>query len=556
MNGAVQEKLPAAFAARMRESLGTDAEAFFASYETPRAYGLRYNPLKMEREQFGRLVPFALEPVPWAREGYYYKEAERPGRHPFHEMGLYYIQEPSAMCVAHLADPQPGERVLDLCAAPGGKATQLAGRLAGEGLLVCNEPVPGRAKILSQNIERMGIKNAVVLNHTPQELERRFPAFFDKIVVDAPCSGEGMFHKEEAALTEWSPENVMRCAARQREILASAAALLRPGGVLVYSTCTFAPEENEEMAAWFLAEFPEFHPVPVDVAALGLSEGGLPGTVRIYPHRQKGEGHFAAKLQKGGAGCTAEASMAGAQSGGSAGELARAEQDRSGAEELAGAERNKVGAGELAYVPRNKVVAEQMMVYGEQNRADLAQMTDGTWSDIEEMKRGAKDDVTEMVRGKQGGRRTGNGKRARQSDGKGAKGPQAWQAYEMFAEQTLFKPPTGRREMFGEQLYLLPEEMPGICGLKVLRPGLHLGTNKKNRFEPSHALALALKAEQVSQCFETQEPEKYLRGETLVCDASLSGWTLVTYRGFPLGWGKASRGVMKNHYPKGLRVSW
>lgn len=530
MDGAVQEKLPAAFAARMRESLGTDAEAFFASYETPRAYGLRYNPLKMEREQFGRLVPFALEPVPWAREGYYYKEAERPGRHPFHEMGLYYIQEPSAMCVAHLADPKPGERVLDLCAAPGGKATQLAGRLAGEGLLVCNEPVSGRAKILSQNIERMGIKNAVVLNHTPQELERRFPAFFDKIVVDAPCSGEGMFHREEAALTEWSPENVMRCAARQREILSSAAAMLRPGGVLVYSTCTFAPEENEEMIAWFLEEYPEFHPALIDADALGLSEGAVPGTVRIYPHRQRGEGHFAAKLQKGGvsgmSGCSRPC------------------------------EQRTDGAGELACVPQNKVAAIQTMVYGERNGADPAQMTGGTWSDIEEMKHGAKDDVTEMARRKQASRRAGNGKRTGKPDGKKPENPEAWQAYEMFAAQVLSRPPQGRREMFGEQLYLLPEEMPGVCGLKVLRPGLHLGTNKKNRFEPSHALALALKAEQVSQCFETKEPEKYLRGETLVCDASLSGWTLVTYRGFPLGWGKASRGVMKNHYPKGLRISW
>ncbi len=516
MDHTIRAELPAAFTARMRESLGAEAEAFFASYETPRAYGLRYNPLKTEQEHFVRLMPFELEPVPWAREGCYYKEGERPGRHPFHEMGLYYIQEPSAMCVAHLADPRPGERVLDLCAAPGGKATQLAGRLAGEGLLVCNEPVPGRAKILSQNIERMGIRNAVVLNHTPQELERRFPAFFDKIVVDAPCSGEGMFHKEQAALTEWSSENVMRCAARQREILASAAAMLCPGGVLVYSTCTFAPEENEEIVAWFLEEFPEFRPSLIDTAALGLSGGVLPGTVRIYPHRQRGEGHFAAKLQKGGAGCGAGASMAGAQS-----------------------EEGIVG-----------------MACRARNGADLEQMANGAWCDAAEMKCGVKDDAAETVRGKQGSRRNGNGKRAGYPDGKGGKSPEGWRAYEMFAKQMLFEPPRGRREMFGEQLYLLPEQMPDIRGFKVLRPGLHLGTNKKNRFEPSHALALALKAEQVSQCFETQDAEKYLRGETLVCDASLSGWTLVTYRGLPLGWGKASRGVMKNHYPKGLRISW
>lgn len=459
MDDHIEKRLPGAFVERMRGSLGAEAEAFLASYETPRAYGLRYNPLKMGRQQFEELMPFTLERVPWAMEGYYYSGEERPGRHPFHEMGLYYIQEPSAMCVAQLADPKPGERVLDLCAAPGGKATQLAGRLAGKGLLVCNEPVLGRAKILSQNIERMGIQNAVVLNHTPQELEARFPAFFDRIIVDAPCSGEGMFHKEEAALTEWSPENVARCAARQREILTSAAAMLRPGGTLVYSTCTFAPEENEEMVTWLLAEYPGLHPAPVDTDALGVSGGGVLGTVRIYPHRQRGEGHFAARLQKDGKPCTA----------------ADGEPDAAGA--------------------------------------------------------------------RRGGRK-----------GAAAKEKEIWQAYECFARQTLPTPPDGRREVFGDQLYLLPKEMPDIRGLKVLRPGLHLGTNRKNRFEPSHALAMALQASQVRQSFDTDEPETYLRGETLSCDAAYEGWTLVTYKGFPMGWGKANHGVMKNHYPKGLRV--
>lgn len=460
MDHQIQEWLPAAFVERMRAGLGAEAEAFFASYETPRAYGLRYNPLKMDRQQFEKTMPFALSRVPWAREGYYYSEKERPGRHPFHEMGLYYIQEPSAMCVAELADVKPGERVLDLCAAPGGKATQLAGRLAGRGLLVCNEPVQSRAKILSQNIERMGIKNAVVLSHTPQELMSYFPAFFDRVLVDAPCSGEGMFHKEEAAVLEWSVENVVRCAARQREILACAAAMLQPGGVLVYSTCTFSPEENEEIVAWFLSQYPEFCPAFIDAASLGLSAGPCGGTVRIYPHRQRGEGHFAAKLQKSGASC-----------------------------------------GPV--------------------RRDF----------------GAKD------------RRRGGKK------GTDAKEKESWQAYERFAGQMLSEDLQGRRETFGEQLYLVPEEMPDVRGLKVLRPGLHLGTNRKNRFEPSHALALALPASKVCRCFETDEPEKYLRGETLACDEALSGWTLVTYRGFPMGWGKAGRGVMKNHYPKGLRVN-
>ena len=172
------------------------------------------------------------------------------------------------MCVVEAADPKPGEYVLDLCAAPGGKSTQIAGRMSGEGLLVCNEIVPNRAKILSQNMERFGVKNAVVLNHSPQELEVRFSSFFDRIIVDAPCSGEGMFHKEEAALTEWSPENVAMCAKRQKEILECALHMLRPGGVLVYSTCTFAPAEDEEMVRWLLESYPELELLPIDTAAL------------------------------------------------------------------------------------------------------------------------------------------------------------------------------------------------------------------------------------------------------------------------------------------------
>lgn len=466
-----QVQLPQAFVERMKESLGEEADTFLASYDTPRAYGLRRNPLKMEREQFEAQMPFALETVSWTEEGYYYQEAERPGRHPFHEMGLYYIQEPSAMCVVEVADPKPGEYVLDLCAAPGGKSTQIAGRMAGEGLLVCNEIVPNRAKILSQNIERMGIKNAVVLNHSPQELEIRFTSFFDRIVVDAPCSGEGMFHKEEAALTEWSPENVEMCAVRQREILACAVSMLRPGGVLVYSTCTFAPAEDEEMVGWLLTEYPDLELLPIDTEKLGISEGNVPGTGRIWPHRQRGEGHFVARLKK---------------------------------------------RGELSV----------------RGNSGLLSVTD------------TKNAVRDGSKGKKG-----------KKNQAGAESVTAWSCYEEFARQTMRCELSGRRLEFGEQLYLVPEAMPDLKGLKVVRPGLHLGTNKKKRFEPSHALALTLKPSEAVQVCETDEPEKYLRGETISCDPSLKGWTLVTYKGQPMGWGKADRGIMKNHYPKGLRVN-
>ena len=471
MEEQIRTQLPQAFVERMRQRLGAEADTFFASYDSPRAYGLRRNPIKMERGQFEALMPFALEKVSWAQEGYYYQESERPGRHPFHEMGLYYIQEPSAMCVVEVADPKPGEYVLDLCAAPGGKSTQIAGRMAGEGLLVCNEIVPNRAKILSQNIERLGIKNAVVLNHSPQELETRFVSFFDRIVVDAPCSGEGMFHKEEAALTEWSPENVEMCAKRQKEILACAVNMLCPGGVLVYSTCTFAPAEDEEMVDWLLKTYPELELLPIDTQALGISEGSLPGTGRIWPHMQRGEGHFVARVKK-------------------CGELTR--HQTTGLLSAMNKERPSRDAG----------------------------------------------------KGKKGNKgRTG------------AEGVNAWNCYEEFARQTLCCELTGRRLEFGEQLYLVPEEMPDLKGLKTVRPGLHLGTNKKNRFEPSHALALALNVSEAVQVWETEEPEKYLRGETLSCDPALKGWTLITCQGQPMGWGKADRGIMKNHYPKGLRIN-
>ena len=205
--------LPDGFTKRMQTLLGADFDAFAASYDRPRSVGLRLNPLKTDAPP--ALAQFGLSPVPWAENGFYYDGASRPGLSPYHDAGLYYLQEPSAMAPAGLLDVHPGERVLDLCAAPGGKSTQLAAALRGEGLLVCNEIHPKRARILSGNIERLGIANALVLNEHPKQLAERFPCWFDKILVDAPCSGEGMFRKEEAAVTDWSEETVAMCARRQ-----------------------------------------------------------------------------------------------------------------------------------------------------------------------------------------------------------------------------------------------------------------------------------------------------------------------------------------------------
>lgn len=287
----------------MAPLLGSELEAFLASYDRPRQAGLRVNPLKTDC--CPDLTPFVTGPISWARDGYFLRPGARPGLHPYHEAGLYYLQEPSAMAPAALLDPQPGERVLDLCAAPGGKSTQLAAAMAGRGLLVSNEINPKRARILSRNLERMGVSNALVLNEDPRRLQARFAGCFDKILVDAPCSGEGMFRKEPVAATQHNNALVEHCAALGAEILENAAAMLAPGGVLVYSTCTFAPQEDEAQIAAFLARHPEFTLCDLNACGFGRpgEENRAPGCIditrcrRIWP-ADGGEGHFMAKLKK------------------------------------------------------------------------------------------------------------------------------------------------------------------------------------------------------------------------------------------------------------------
>ena len=286
--------LPQAFLERIQEQLKDEYGDFLQALERPRAVALRFNPLKGHAPT---ALPFVGAGVPWESQGYYYDPEARPGLHPYHEAGVYYLQEASAMSAVALLDPQPGQRVCDLCAAPGGKSTQIAGRMLGQGFLLCNEWSPKRARILSQNIERMGVANALVTNETADHLAQRLPDFFDRVLIDAPCSGEGMFRKEEAAITDWSQETVEMCARRQAEILDAGAKLLRPGGRMVYSTCTFAPEENEQTVAAFLARNPDFE--LADVSAPWFSAVGV-GQFRLWPHKLLGEGHFAAVLRKKG----------------------------------------------------------------------------------------------------------------------------------------------------------------------------------------------------------------------------------------------------------------
>ena len=465
--------LPEAFLERMKRQLGDEYESYLDSLNRSRAVALRFNPLKGEIPP----LPFVGQPVPWEPMGYYYDPDARPGLHVFHEAGVYYLQEASAMAPVALLDPQPGERVCDLCAAPGGKTTQIAGRMMGRGFLLCNEINPKRAKILSRNIERMAVSNALVTNEHPATLAQRFAGFFDRVLVDAPCSGEGMFRKNEVACEEWSPENVQLCADRQDGILECAARMLVPGGRLVYSTCTFAPAENEGSISRFLAMHEEFEIVPIDKKALGIPEGcdgipgcvenpapGIEGTLRLWPHKLKGEGHYAAVLQKKG--------------------------------KLPEGYQPVCATGTEKGIPAKNLAKD--------------------WAEYFAF---AKETFSEKLMGEAGLCTAGEGFLA-----------------------------------FGDNLYRMPERMPGVKGLKVLRPGLHLGTLKKNRFEPAHALALALCPKDVKHVWNlsVEEAAAYLKGQTFSAEGE-KGWYLICVDDISLGWGKLAGGIMKNHYPKGLR---
>lgn len=474
------------------------------------------------------------------------------------------------MAVVEALEIKPGDRVLDLCAAPGGKSTQIASYLQGEGLLISNEIHPARAKILSQNIERMGAANVAVTNHDAHALARWLPEFFDKIVVDAPCSGEGMFRKEPEARAEWTPDSPSKCSLRQQEILDNAAQMLKPGGRLVYSTCTFAPEENEGTIEVFLQKHQEFF-IEDSVREIqgfsafgrgrpewayfdggrqeqayfdggrskqalegngeGVGEGRQPGSgrkgleaaFRLWPHQIKGEGHFLAVLGKMDVG----------------------EEKKAAGEETAGKIRGS-----------NITGCEKMSV-----------------------------EVSKKKKGEGGEKNTKKGREMMKSQ---ELGNQEWeQVFRCFCREVFCAGTwkrvdkaeqgyTGNRFMyFGEQLYDVPEQLLDICGKKVLRPGLHLGSFKKNRFEPSHALALYLKKEQVRQWVNLDSRGewviRYLKGEALPVEELLSdrkrelagsdgfensmasGWVLVTVDGYSLGWAKLAGKRLQNHYPKGLR---
>ena len=455
----------------MKETLGADeSAAFLNALSLDAVKSLRINPLKRYGDNAGKeeiKELFSLEEVPWSKNGYYYSGA--PGKSPYHEAGAYYIQEASAMTPAMWLDIRPGLRMLDLCAAPGGKSTEIASLMENSGFLLSNEINRERAQILSLNIERSAIINTLVTNETPYKLSSLFQSFFDRILVDAPCSGEGMFRKDPESISEWSPENVKMCAARQKEILGEAVKMLSPGGILVYSTCTFSKEENEEQVISFLNENPDF--CLLDPECIKNLPEGLEKTriicrdpersgfgVRIWPHKCRGEGHFFVVLKRDG--------------------------------DTASNKIRPVNTGKLPLVS-------------------------------DSIKRLFSDFKNEFLPG-------------------------------------LTMPP-GSIFPFGEQLYLSPPMMPGLTGLKVLRPGLHLGTIRNKRFIPSHSLALFLSPKEAALTADlnSEDARKYLCGETLLSDiikiSDKKGWCLMCYRGFSLGWGKSDGRLIKNHYPKGLR---
>ncbi len=458
-------ELPVKFRENMIGLLGDEMASYEACFDEKRLYGLRTNRLKLSAKEFRQISPYSTEPVPWIDNGAYYEGDLRPAKHPFYYAGLYYLQEPSAMTPANRIEINPGERVLDICAAPGGKSTELGAKLGGSGVLFTNDISNSRAQALLKNVELFGIGNAVVMSEAPYKIANKLPEFFDKILIDAPCSGEGMFRKDPAVMRAWTEKSNDTYSALQREIIDACVRMLKPGGEILYSTCTFSPKENEESVSYLLDNYPEFTLIditPYEGFSEGLTEYGnknadLKKCVRIWPQRMKGEGHFMAYFKKSGEACEDA--------------LASFTRDMS-----------------------IKELKKQMELFAFLKHIDRE-------FDIDRINVRPNGSVT-----------------------------------------------------------YLPEDLPDLSSLRLMRTGLLLGEIKKNRFEPSQALAMNLKMDEfdnaVSLSVDDPRVIKYLKGETIEIDdghGCYDGYCLMCVDGFPLGWGKLSGNTLKNKYLSGWR---
>ncbi len=458
-------KLPEKFEEKMKTLLGEEYDSYLQCYEEPRHYGLRVNTNKISVEDFLKIAPWPLTPVPWIPNGFYYDgDAIQPSKHPYYFAGLYYLQEPSAMTPASRLPVEPGERILDVCAAPGGKATELGAKLKGEGVLIANDISNSRARGLLKNLELFGIGNMMVISEEPGKLVEYFPEYFDKILIDAPCSGEGMFRKDKKMVKAWEEHGPEFFSKLQRSIITQAAAMLKPGGMILYSTCTFDPLENEQTVEYLLETCPEF-----EICEMEGYEGFCEGrpeyvkdkseeyrkTVRIFPHKMQGEGHYLALVKKGQAEVNKE-------------------------------EKSVKQKGGMKKIP-------------------------------EEL--------------------------------------------ETFLKELTWEIDRSRLDIREERVYYMPEGLPMLKGVRFLRSGLLLGEVKKNRFEPSQALAMCLKKEEYPRILDMPVSDerviKYLKGETLDVEDITSrkdkGWYLVCVDGYPLGFGKLANQTLKNKYLPGWR---
>lgn len=515
------DRLPHSFIEKMRTILGEEHDTFLSSYYAERVYGLRINNLKTSAEEWKGISPFgeAARPIPWASAtGMYLHEGVRPGKHPHYHAGLYYIQEPSAMAPVEMLDVQPGHRVLDLCAAPGGKSTQIAAKLQGCGVLVTNDNAKERTKALAKNIELAGVRNAVICNEEPARLAKVFQGWFDRILIDAPCSGEGMFRKDESMIAEWEKHSVEHCSKLQRDILRDAAAMLAPGGKLVYSTCTFSPEENEAQIARLLAMRPDFEVIKVE-PAFGWKPGkpdlvdkdilqdeerlrSIEGTVRLWPHHIEGEGHYVALL------CRKEGTAP---------------------------ERDTV-IFSAAYPSDDQ----------QSSGAGRAKRFESKGGNKQSKDRGA------GGKGKQAGAQQDNPIELWRNNAESfVIGSQHW---------------PGQPIAYGSHIYIQPPGVPPLDGLRIVRPGWYVGESNRSRLEPSHPLAMGLKRAEalrsVSWGSDDERAIRFLRGETVFVNeeditvqgnAAKKGYVLVCTDGHPIGWGKYADGMLKNMLPVGWR---